>query len=263
MFRTLLSFPRRVRNGIRRWTSDRVFFIRNRKQWRGLIAGKSVAIVGPAPLDGDYSEEIESCDVIIRVGYEHWPWPNTGSRTDVWVLDGGGSIDLLSGRLQERQATWFLLKAGWDPESAGVSFMNLVKMRTSKSGASLAMARIPIRRNWPYEPRPENINLNQVPVVLLELLLLAPSKVSVYGSDFYTRPGQSYGTQSPDFKLQSAEQEKFITVMLHQHDQQLQRLVIRAAQQEFKVFGGDRLFLKLLWMADQDFESLFSEWRGV
>jgi len=237
----------------------RVFFRNNRKDWSESVRGRSIAIVGPAPLDRDYSVEIDGHDLVIRVGYEHWPWKDTGIQTDVWVLDAGASHELMRGELQEKEVTWFLLKLGWtDIYRYEKSWLH--GRTESRGGALLRPARVPFRFHWASKVRPDSINLNQVPLVLMELLLMNPGPVSVYGSDFYTRPKNSYGPASPAYERQRSDSQSFITKMLESHNQVDQRKIVKVAQNELGALAGDRLFLELLALNEEEFEQRFSGW---
>jgi hypothetical protein len=150
--------------------------------------------------------EIDGHDLVIRVRYEHWPWKDTGIRTDVWVLDAGASHGLMQSELQEKEVTRFLLKLGW-AEIYRYKKSWLHARTGSRGGALLRPARVPFRFYWANTVRPDSINLNQVPLVFMELLLMNPGPVSVYGSDFYTRPEIDMAQPAPiiSFKDQIAK----------------------------------------------------------
>lgn len=270
-----------------RFLVSRLAFIRNRGEWGRFVRGKTVCIVGPAPLSRDFEEEIEAHDIIIRVGAEHWPWLGTGSRTDVWVLDGGGTRDFMdlaanpfsapatsaAGGYETRSflrtlegvaplsVTWLMFK------SPPRSFSELVRSIQSKTlggfEQKLIVARKPIFLALRgLESRASRTNLNQIPLVLLELFLLRPKMVSVYGSDYYTRSQNAYGEGSPSYEQQKSDGVIFIEEMLKSHPQQHQRQVVLWVRNKRGWPGGDPDFIRLTQMDDEEFNKLFDSWAG-
>jgi len=263
---------------------SRLAFRPNRRNWARFINGRTVCVVGPSPLARDFQEEVEAHDIIIRVGAEHWPWVGTGSRTDVWVLDQGGTRDFIrmatnssfTVNLNEDAYTsslvetiheassdrvpWILFKGG-----TRISLREFLAFVPSKQLGSfnpkLVFARKPIFSalrglHW----RASVMNLTQVNLVLLELFLLRPKKVSVYGSDYYTRPGLAYGAGSPSYEKQKADGPAFIERMLRVNPLH-QRQVVRWVRSKRGWPGGDPDFIELTEMDDEAFVKLLNGWR--
>lgn len=308
----LRSFPRRLLEpaAYYRWVNDRVrvilesettrwfldwlslfvaprlFFLRNRRSWRNLIRGKTVAVVGPAPLGGDYSDVIEAHDVVIRVGFEHWPWPETGNRTDVWVLDGGNSRALLdrifgraglpstlsdlgpeSEKVRHSVEKWSQTGANWVIIKAGTRFMRseifkLIFLRElGLSNTRCVLSRKPMfLRYRGLSQKVARTHLNQVPIALLELYSLKPASVAVFGSDYYTRPGLSYSPDSPSHLRLIGDPDSFIGSMLESHNQLHQKRIIRWVQERRGWPTGDPLFSRLTATDEEEFVRLFGGW---
>jgi len=265
----------------------RLHFIRNRADWAQYINGKSVAIVGPAPMSRNFESAIESHDVIIRVGAEHWPWPATGERTDVWVLDGGGSREFLDtyfgnskrgfphrrmdsdsllevqhviNEIQTKKVPWVILKTG-TRLSTSEFFGGFIWSRIGKSNAQVLWSRSPLFAGARgLGVKLSDVNLNQIPLALLELFLLQPRTVSVFGTDFYTRPGLAYARNSPSFESQLKGGENFIKKMLESHNQLEQKKVIEWVKSKRGWPEGDPLFLRLVEMEETQFLALYAPW---
>lgn len=266
---------------------SRLQFSRNRPGWARYINGKSVAIVGPAPMSENFEETIESHDVIIRVGAEHWPWPATGNRTDVWFLNGGQSREFMDtyvgnskpGSAQRRpggssplkaqavikefqnnRVSWVILKGGTRLRLSEF-FGGVIWSRIGKSNAQVLWSRKPLFSGARgLRVKLSGANLNQIPLFLLELFHLQPRIVSVYGTDFFTRPGSAYHQTSPLFQSQLESKEDFIKKLFGSHNQLEQKRVIQWVKSKRGWPEGDPLFLRLVEMEEDQFQALYAPW---
>lgn len=276
-----------LRKFISETVQPRLLFIRNRTSWAKTIKGKTVAIVGPAPLDKDYSDLIESHDLIIRVGFEHWPWPETGTRTDVWVLDGQSSREFLDFNMgcekqtarrgetdpnelervkrniaiwNEKGVGWVILKSGSRLRLSEV-FKFIFSRKFESTNTHCILSRKPLflwlrGLDW----HSARTHLNQVPIALLELFNLKPKSVAVFGSDYYTRPGLSYGASSPDHQNLVDSPKSFIEVMQKSHPQIHQKRIVRWVQDRRSWPTGDPLFSRLTALDEYEFLKLYRDW---
>lgn len=222
----------------------RAFGRRYASSWKELIADKSVAIVGPAPLVcAAQLAEIETHDVIVRVGHEHWDADADPGRTTVWVLDGTATREFLNGCLEPKDADWVLLKG---PVKLRDFCGSIAKSRRVRC----VRHRLPPTMGVPWSWHP-----NQVPLVAMELSHMRPSAVRVFGSDFYTTPNRAYGTHSPvgQSNLQWAE---FASRMFRSHNQVHQKKALLHLHKRHNLFCGDSRFMRLLAMREAEFVEL-------
>ncbi len=226
------------------------FLCRNsQREWELFFLDKTVAIVGPAPLLGPEQEhEIEAHDVIIRVGHEHWSSRDKPSRTDVWVLDGGASAEFLAGSLEPLASQWLLLK-GTPPLST------LLRNRSRFDRVRFARRRLFPKISLFWNP-------NQVPVVAMELSFLKPRFITVFGSDFYTTPGQAYRSTSRAHLSSTTDWTAFRKRMFRSHDQRHQREVLKVVGRHWVNFEGDERFLRLMHLSDESFDELLDTSGG-
>lgn len=269
---------------------SRILFFQNRSSWANTVRGKKIVIVGPAPHDRDYSDVIESHDLIIRVGFEHWPWPGTGTRTDVWLLDGQSSREYLDfnlgyaektaregeadpGELErvsrnvamlgEDMAPWVILKCGTRLRLSEVfKFIFFHKIGASKTRCIISRKPLfmGLRGLDPSSARMHPTALNQVHIALLELFELKPKSVAVFGSDYYTRPGLSYHPTSPSYQLLVGRPDSFIKLMYSAHPQLNQKRIARWIQERRGWPTGDPVFSQLTAMDEDKFLNLYRDW---
>ena len=233
-----------VQKLVRIYIFPHAFGHRHTEGWKELIADKSVAIVGPAPLvSSDQSAEIETHDVIVRVGHEHWAADADPGRTTVWVLDGTASREFLDGHLEPKDADWVLLKGP-------VRLRDFRRPTTKYRRVRCVRRRLPPEMAVPWRWHP-----NQVPLVAMELSHMRPSAVRVFGSDFYTTPNQAYGAHSPvgQSNLQWTE---FAARMFRSHDQLHQKKVLLHLHERYDLFRGDSRFMRLISMPEAEFAAL-------
>ena len=127
------------------------------------ISGKSVALVGPAVAPYDQGDEVESHDVVYRIGYR-WdlnkPVPNYGDRTDVVFYNAENSRKLALGLYDPfvKEIPWVMVKR--DPKLGKVKH-------------SYRVLELPFTK------------ANQAPIALNDLVKLGASKITVFGVDLY------------------------------------------------------------------------------
>lgn len=265
----------------------RVLFFGNRRSWAKMVKRKTIAVVGPAPLDEDYSEVIDAHDVVIRVGLEHWPWQGTGTRTDVWVLDGQSSQEFLNltlgyekktvrqcqkaprelERVRKNLTAWIESDAGWvilKPNSR-LRLSEIAKHQFFRefreSSTRCIVSRIPLFLKFRgLDKGSAKTHLNQVPRVLYELFLLRPKSVAVFGSDYYARAEKPYSPSSPSYEAVVRHPKAFIQGMLSSHPQLHQKRIVRWIQKRRGWPTGDSLFTQLTALEDEQFLKLYRDW---
>ena len=162
--------------------------------------------------------------------------------------------------IQTKKVPWVILKAG--TRLSLLEFLGgVIWSRIGKSNAQVVWSRTPLFAGVRgLRVKLSGLNLNQIPLVLLELFLLRPRTVSVYGTDFYTRPGSAYTQTSPSFKSQLESKEDFIKVMLAQHNQLEQKRIVEWVKSKRGWPEGDPLFLSLVAMEENRFQALYATW---
>lgn len=232
---------------------SRFSFLKNRARWYAYVKGKTVAVVGPAPTPHDQTEDVEAHDIVIRVGYHHWPWPNTGSRTDAWVLDWEYSkLVLREGAVIEPpEASWLLL--GWPGK-------NRLTTSTVRESRQIRFTRIPLLnpRIWARGRG----KYNQVTQAIMELQFLRPQHVTVFGVDFFTNPQALYDPESKESDVAVAGFEKYWkTELWNNHNQLHQKQIAAEIQRKRGFFVGDKRYKALIETPDNKFLEFYSEWK--
>jgi hypothetical protein len=206
--------------------------------YRELVEGKRVAAVGPAPAPYDQSAEVDAHDVVIRFGFDHWPWSGYGDRVDVVGLDGHHSGLFLAGRLPVTvpDGVWCVLKmapnVGWP------------RVHTA---------------DWPYGGNPMQLTL-----ILNDLRRFNPADVTVFGADFFTTPGQAY--QQDDWEFEASLTRDFMMLNLgktgtvHDHHPKQDIAHIRAIREEHGWPNGDARFMHVLGMSDDEYDVATAGW---
>jgi hypothetical protein len=240
-------------------------------------------------MSASFQDLIDSHDVIIRVGAEHWPWPDTGTRTDVWVLDGQGSREYLDTclalakptaapgetspeelprvrkvikEIQDGSIPWVVLKPG-----TRLRLVEILKgfawSRVGNIRAQVIWSRKPVFAHFRgLESKLSEVNLSQIPLVLLELFLLKPRVVSVYGTDFYTRPGLAYSANSPSFQSHIKNGLVFLNHMLEPQNHPIHsKRIAQWIRAKRGWPGGDPDFIFLTEMPEHEFLGLFDVWH--
>jgi hypothetical protein len=204
-----------------------------------MVEGKTVAVVGPAAAVCDQSAEVDAHDVVMRAGFDHWPWKGYGNRVDVAVLDGHHSGLWLAGALSTPAGVPVLLKAGYDvPERLGEKCRD-----------------IPLRNPF------------QVTLTLWHLAGLNPASVSVFGADFYTNPHRAYTDGDYEFDGQADGRGKDwarlilgLTGTLDDHHPKQDLELIRQIRNEKGWPVGDERFMRVLGMSGEEYEAATAGW---
>jgi hypothetical protein len=207
------------------------------------VAGRTVAVVGPAPAPYDQSAEVEAHDIVLRCS----PFsravavPGYGTRTDVGIYNGtntrrinGGDEQLIAG---VKQLKWSIYKVKPYPYFLG--------------NARLA--------HWPTKTRSRQ-NPNQVTLALSDLTHFEPASVTVFGADFFTGPmGEIY---DPAYHYLHAEVEDVSKSMRH-HDQRWNRAIVKAIRKRYGWPNGDARYQAVLDMPDDEFDAIQDRNWGV
>ena len=207
------------------------------------VAGRSVAIVGPAVPTHDQSAVIDAHDVVVRVG---WLRPEPlhawyGVKTDVAFFNTGWSrLVSGSGLVDEHLATldWVLVKRDYGMTSA-----------TACRQVTL----------------PDGVNANQIPILLHDLSQFEPGPVSVFGADFYWDPALVYGDGYLQVvaEVKPRDAQKSVPDLLNGHDWHLQRGVCREAMRRLNVVGDDR-FLNVMGLSDVEYrDGMLASYPGL
>ena len=145
---------------------------RNRKNgdlFRDLITGRTVAIVGPGTPHNDYGAEIDSFDIVIRIkfiGNELLNVPNYhGTRTDISFIGAISAVKIQEALLINNLKSFKLILSNQTPEDS--------------------IALVPI-----HEIEVDDV-IYRTPTTsgirtLKEVIKYSPSKVKVFGFDFYS-----------------------------------------------------------------------------
>jgi hypothetical protein len=154
--------------------------------FRQTIAGRTIAVVGPAPSLEDVREEIDSFDLVVRTNYHGNVNPQFGSRTDISYYNQGR----LSSRSNEIVAfashlTWLVALSGRDqflrdllPTHPGI--------RSTENQLSLFLHAYPLG----------------VPRILSDLVRFRPARIKVFCTNFfasdhlYTKEYRSTSTEA-------------------------------------------------------------------
>jgi hypothetical protein len=198
--------------------------------WADYIAGKTVAVVGPAAPAYDQSADIDAHDVVIRIGWVSadrcHPW--YGSKVNVGFYNLAASR-YWSGtrRANVDRLDWVLAKADY----------GLVDSVPSRQVGKV-----------------DGINANQVPLILHDLSLFGPGPVSVFGADFYWNADGLYTDEyvATTSEAKPSKVGKPVSELLNGHDWDRQRQVCRDAMGRLDVVGDER-FLRVVMMDDDEY----------
>ena len=246
-------------DSLAQFIKETMFSRGSRRKLREKLDGAIVAVVGPAPMKRNYNHEIEQSDFIMRVGNEHWPWPDTGKRTDCWVCDRGQSQSVIKGLAEIPEARWIIFKPG---SRFSVRDMLNLRRKARRQGKHVLFGSKPtssfLRKKMGV---PTNFNPNLVPIALFELRQHRPSVVGIYGSDFYL--GQHlYSPSSPDREKSDKDRAEFLANMFSSHDQIMQYRVCKALTTNGSwIPGGSDEFLTLTSKAEPHFLELVEQAR--
>jgi hypothetical protein len=200
------------------------------------VQGRSVAVVGPAPMPIDQSAEIDAHDLVYRpcrapIGGHY------GSRIDIAYINAMWSRDIYDDehtavRESIEPATWWVFKTYQVHRRDGF-------YRTAvKPGRQM--------------------NINAVTGILFDLIQNDVGSITVYGADLYASgPQQSY---NDDYGARWTLLQQASGVV--NHDPLKQMAVHRAIYQTGKIVG-DRRYIAAVTMPDDDYEKVIAEWRRV
>ena len=202
------------------------------------VAGRTIAVVGPAPLPYDQSTEIDSHDLVYRVslyaGLGGW----YGDRCDIAYLNGGAGRTILDDDKREVRraiagATWWVFKD---------------------------------RKHRQYRPdglercahSPDHVhNPNAVTGILWDLTHFQPASITVYGVDLYAGgPGNAYYAGYDKHSVTKQAE----AVLMHRPVEQ--RRAHRAIHDTGLTIGDDR-YLAAVNMTDEDYQAVIDSWRAA
>ena len=202
--------------------------------WRDFVEGKRVAVVGPAPSVGDQSAEVDSHDVVIRVGYRcdlQPPSTGYGVKLDAVFYNYWNSRKLGLGLYESfiYDIPWVLVKKAYRPPE-GLQNFRVVPLPFKKA--------------------------NQVPIVVADLLAHNVESVSVFGTDLYLGgPGFAYAPGYSGFIPERIWWEIQLHDPVAQH-----RFLRRQKRLSGKIRGDDRFLSALRLTSEQYREQLWKNW---
>ena len=198
------------------------------------VAGKTIAIVGPAPLPYDQSAEIDAHDLVYRPG-KIPGGPEYGTRVDIVYLNGRVGREVLDDsaadlRAYNEQATWWVNKKDNAPQRPQ-GFQRLAH-------------------------RPVNVtNPNAVTGMLWDLTHFHPASITVYGADLYAGgPNNAY---HPAYDRRDSIDEAN-AYLLHKPMEQLR--AHRAIYATGLIKGDDR-YVAAVTMTDAEYQAVIDSWR--
>jgi hypothetical protein len=201
------------------------------------VAGKSIAIVGPAPMPYDQSADIDGHDLVYRPG--HSPiGGQRGDRIDIAFLNGqlGRQIyddDHDEYRRRLEPADWWVYKGG--------------SSMTHRVGGNYRSCIRPKLR----------LNMNAVTGMLFDLTRFDTGLITVYGADLYASgPGNAY---EPTYDVRPVHEQANGVIL---HDPWKQIRIHRAAHATGKVVGDDR-YLAAVTMTDDEYQAVIDRWRAA
>jgi len=224
------------------------------------VAGKTIAIVGPAPAPYDQSAEVDAHDIVYRTSYgltasedeelvysssapdgRKWFTPGVvpagyGTRVDMSYYNVGATWMGMRGELDQVLADldWAIHKADGMPESG------LTNVRVA---------------NAPPMKHPGT--QNQVTAMLWDLTFYEPAKVTVFGADFYTGNFEEWydpNYQSPKVMTDPRMMTESARATLW-HDQTDNRRIVKAVLDLGWLVGDDR-YLRALDMTFAEYNAI-------
>ncbi len=138
------------------------------RRFRNLLAGRSVAIVGPAPCPEGLGREIDTFDVIVRVSYwgaSHLPSQDAaGSRTDVSYYNEQHGARAV--------------------QDAHIGVLSDLRLAVFKDPSQVARFS-PSRAAFLPGPCLFDGHPNMIPIMLFDMLHFNPSRIKVFGTNFF------------------------------------------------------------------------------
>jgi hypothetical protein len=221
------------------------------------VAGKTIAIVGPAPAPYDQSAEVDAHDIVYRTSYgftydlerqvevfESGRLPSGyGTRVDMAFYNGSASRIAHTGALDDvyGDLDWAIHKFSPVYESP------LTNIRTAK----------PCR--WPSRP---HFAPNQVTWMLYDLIGYEVADVTVFGADFYMGPTESwYDVNYMAAGWEQHAEDPTESLSPKFHDQEHQREFIRLIRQQTGWPNGDDRFMHALEVPLEEHRQLMEAQR--
>jgi hypothetical protein len=200
------------------------------------VDGKSIAAVGRAKPFGDQSKEVSGHDLIMVTGYRGEVVPEYYSSCNITVQNRFSAQKLRDtpGLAESLKVDWFLFRTP--------KFMPTGSFNTRVVGG-------PVYFN--------NLG-NQIPIFLNDIVRFRPSKVTVYGTDFYL---SGYDTSRPDGDQADFDNWKNSIV---EHDQPRVRRYCQLMCELYPFIVPDVRLDRILGMSDSEFWSELSDvWGGL
>jgi len=204
------------------------------------VDGRTIAIVGPAPVPHDQSADIDAHDIVYRTSYGNargdrlvpgrFP-TGTGTRVDMAFYNAGCTRRAQDGYLDD-----VYMDLDWAIHKIKPSYASpLTNIRHA---------------NMPKTIHGKTVHPTQVPIMLWDLTFYAPAKVTVYGADFYLGPIETWydaDYQPADWTTYDPARPDPTEAMGPAfHDQELNRQIVRAVRDTVPWLAGDDRFLKAL-----------------
>jgi hypothetical protein len=206
----------------------------SRIEFPDLIAGKRVAIVGPAESIGDQGAEVEACDTVIRIKHR-WrggePVQGYGTRIDVGFYNIAASRNLTENQTLLDSLSCIVLKHGHVP----VSHPNL--------------------HTATQDPFP---HANQVPILVNHLEQFEPAGIFIFGADFFTGGPESFSP--PQYRACDTLEKQWESI--NTHNQGRNHAWLKAFQERTGLIRGDSRMVELLSLSTEEVVALVNEaWR--
>ena len=202
--------------------------------WSDYVRGRSIAVVGPAPMPVDQSSDIDGHDLVYRPG--HSPvGGHYGERIDIAYLNGNLARTILDDdrahwRRNINRATWWVYKmTGHRPNGL---YRHAVKPR-------------------------QTMNVNAITGILFDLIQEDVGSITVYGADLYAGgPGNAYH-ESYDRRTTKGQ-----ALGILDHEPWKQMRVHRAVYRTGKVQGDDR-YVAAVTMTDEEYQAVIDRWAAT
>ena len=200
------------------------------------VAGRTIAVVGPAPLPYDQSAEIDSHDLVYRIATYASLGGWYGQRCDIAYLNGGVGRTILDAEMRDvRNAI---------SEATCWVFKDRSHRQYRPDG---------LERAGHY---PDNVsNANAITFMLWDLTHFQPKSITVYGTDLYAGgPGNAYHA---DYNRHSVGKQA-AGILMHKPFEQLR--AHRAIWATGMVVGDDR-YQAAVTMTDEEYQTVIDQWR--
>ena len=202
------------------------------------VAGKTIAVVGPAVPVGDQSADIEGHDLVYRLAQRPKHIPEYGTRIDIVYLNGKLGRTILDDDMREHYE--FAAPASWW----------VYKMKHGRQFRPNGQQR--------QAHKPDIRNENAITGVLWDLLQFPVESITIYGTDLFASGPQ--GSYHPSEEPDGAPPEMLAWFPLHRPFEQLhthRRMVATG-----KIVGDDR-YLAAATMTDAEYQAVVDEWEAA